>query len=248
MSGPQKENGYTPIANEIMEAVAKLKINATQFRILIVVWRYTYGFSRKEHYLSESFISKATGIHKKQIGRELALLIERNILIEVKPPSFSSTRVLKFNKHYKRWQSTKTLTGSETVAQTGSELVDSPGSELVDQDKQNLKQKTKESVSAENILNYWNSKKLFITHELRTEMLKQIEKGIKKYSEEKVIEAIDNYGEVLSSNFYYSHKWRLDDFIRQKNGVPDFLEEGKIWENYKEHKSNNSIVDGRKPV
>ena len=140
MAGPQKENGYTPIANELMEAVAKLQINATQFRILMVVWRYTYGFSRKHHKLSETFISKATGIHKKQVGRELSDLIKRNILIEIEPPSFSSTRVLAFNKHYKRWQSTKKLTGNGIVDQTGSELVDSPGSESVDQDKQYLKQ------------------------------------------------------------------------------------------------------------
>ena len=144
MLNPQKENGYTPIANEIMEAVARLQINATQFRILMVVWRYTYGFSRKEHKLSESFMAQATGIHKKQVGRELSQLIKRNILIEVVPPSFSSTRVIAFNKHYENWQSTKTLTVNKTVDQTGIENVDPPGIENVDQDKQYIKQNLKQ--------------------------------------------------------------------------------------------------------
>ena len=145
MPGPQKENGYTPIANELMEAVARLQINATQFRILVVVWRYTYGFSRKHHTLSENFIAKATSIHKKQIGRELSDLIKRNILTEIKPPSFSSTRVLAFNKHYECWQSTKTLTGNGNADSAGIESVDSPGIENVDQDKQDLKQNIKQA-------------------------------------------------------------------------------------------------------
>lgn len=144
MASPQKERGYTPIANEIMEAVAKLGINGTQFRILTVVWRYTYGFSRKEHRLSERFISNATGIHKKQVGRELAQLIRRKILLEVVPPSFSSPRVIAFNKDYESWQSTKTLTVNKSVDSAGIGLVDSAGIGLVDQDKQVLKQNLKQ--------------------------------------------------------------------------------------------------------
>ena len=150
MANPQKENGYTPISNEIMDEVAKLQINATQFRILIVVWRYTYGFSRKEHTLSEGFISNATGIHKKRIGQELLDLIKRKVLTEEVAPSFASTRVISFNKNYQEWtnrdsqsinrQSMKTLTGSESIDQTVNENVDRTVNENVDQDKQYLKQ------------------------------------------------------------------------------------------------------------
>ncbi len=141
MASPQKEHGYTPIANEILEAVAQLRANATQLRIVLVVWRYTYGFNRKEHKLSEGFISKATGIHKKQIGRELAALIQNNILTEVEPPTFSSPRVLAFNKDYDSWQGANPLTGSISVAQTGSGSVDSPGSGSVDQERKERKKK-----------------------------------------------------------------------------------------------------------
>jgi phage replication O-like protein O len=49
------DNGYTRIANEILEAMAKIKLSPTQYRILFVVWRYTYGFQRKEHKLSLTF-------------------------------------------------------------------------------------------------------------------------------------------------------------------------------------------------
>lgn len=136
MRGPQLEDGYTRIANEILEAIARFPINATQFRILMVIWRYTYGFNRKSSELSQSFIAEATGLHKKQVQRELNALIKMNIIKVEKEASFSSPRVLKFNKYYQSWEGANQLPPSETDTHTGSELVPSPGSELVTQERQ----------------------------------------------------------------------------------------------------------------
>ena len=136
MRGPQLEDGYTRIANEILEAIARFPINATQFRILMVIWRYTYGFNRKSSELSQSFIAEATGLHKKQVQRELNALIKMNIIKVEKEASFSSPRVLKFNKYYQSWEGANQLPPSETDTHTGSELVTSPGSELVTQERQ----------------------------------------------------------------------------------------------------------------
>jgi len=104
----------------------------------------------------------------------------------------------------------------------------------------------KHSESVYKILNYWNDKP-FITHKDNAEIRSKIEKGLNKYSEADILTAINNYEKVYNSDFYYKHKWALTDFLKQSNGVPNFLEEGKVWENYKEHNSN-SIIDGRKPV
>jgi len=41
MANPQKENGYTPVANEILDELVKLPLNGTQLRIICVVWRFT---------------------------------------------------------------------------------------------------------------------------------------------------------------------------------------------------------------
>jgi phage replication O-like protein O len=149
MANPQLEQGYTRIANEIMDALAKYQLNGTQWRILIVVFRYTYGFARKDHDLSETFISNITGIHRKQIGRELSVLIKNKLLIVKKPASFTSSRILAFNKDYESWEgvSTKTLTGdknatpNELVELTGSGLVDPTGNGLVDHIKKYTKEK-----------------------------------------------------------------------------------------------------------
>lgn len=153
MADVQLKNGYTKIANEILEALALQPLNGTQWRILMVIFRYTYGFNRKEYELSEGFITKATGIHSKQIGRELSDLIKKGLILVKKNASFTEPRSLMFNKDFEKWEtvSTKMLTGNknappnEIVELTGSELVDRTGSELVDQEKKILKKSIKKN-------------------------------------------------------------------------------------------------------
>jgi phage replication O-like protein O len=99
---PQIEDGYTRIANEILENIMKVSLNGTQFRIVLAVWRFTYGFQRKEHDLSLSFLAKAIGASKSQIDRELSALIERNIITVVGAGERGS-RVVTFNKNYSEW-------------------------------------------------------------------------------------------------------------------------------------------------
>ena len=64
-------------------------------------------------------------------------------------------------------------------------------------------------------------------------MEKEITKAIKKYSKEDIVTAINNYSTCYhDQDFYYSHVWRLDKFLKQGNGLPDFLEDGQVWLNY----------------
>ena len=101
--GLQLEDGYTKIANEILEQLARIKLNGTQYRILLVVLRYTYGYNRKQWELSRSFLSKATGVDKDRVGKEINKLVNMKILRVVAPPTFSKARVLGFNKYYTEW-------------------------------------------------------------------------------------------------------------------------------------------------
>lgn len=142
----QPENGYTKIANELLEILAKTSLNGTQRRILDVVFRQTYGYQRKSHDLSVTFIASATNIHKKQIQRELTALIEMKIIAVVSEATFSKSRVISFNKKYTEWLNSSEVTNSlppnEIDAHTGNELVTSTGNELVTQikKKENIKE------------------------------------------------------------------------------------------------------------
>lgn len=145
MANPQKENGYTAIANEILEALYKTPFNGTEFRIINVILRFTYGFSRKSHSLSESFISDATDIDKRNVRRELTGLIESKIVNVVKEATFTSSREIEINKNYEEWRKGERVklppVGKKALTPEG-EITHSPEGEFTPQEsniKTNIK-------------------------------------------------------------------------------------------------------------
>lgn len=115
MADVQPEYGYTKIADAILEQMARIKLSPTQYRILFIVWRYTYGFNRKEHDLTLGFISTATGCDKRQLQRELKGLEERNIIHQ--KVINGKGRKISFNKNYDEWIG-KTAIGEITIGET----------------------------------------------------------------------------------------------------------------------------------
>ena len=108
MANPQKEKGYTQIANEILEAVWNTKeLSATQLKILLILWRYTYGFNRKEAAIAQKYIADATGAHISSVRRELKKLKQWGIVHEISPAGFNKSTVYEFNKNYSEWKVTQ---------------------------------------------------------------------------------------------------------------------------------------------
>jgi phage replication O-like protein O len=104
MANVQLENGFVRIASELLEKVIKTPFIATQLKIILLCWRYTYGYNRKQADLSESFISKATGISKRYISKELKTLIDCKVLRVVKESTFTTSRIFEFNKNFDEWE------------------------------------------------------------------------------------------------------------------------------------------------
>jgi phage replication O-like protein O len=147
------------VPNDVIESVAKAKLNGTQYAIVMVVWRYTYGFHREQHEISLTFLVKATGINKMQIQRELTKLIDRKILKVEREASFNSPKVIKFNESYQEWELPKQITVSENAVSTVSELVDSTVSESANQEinnKKNIKER-EDRVPYKEIVDAYNS-------------------------------------------------------------------------------------------
>ncbi|MBO1003144.1 replication protein [Pseudogracilibacillus auburnensis] len=104
MASPQLNHGHTRIANEILEKIMKINLNGTQFRLVMAVWRYTYGFSRKttKYGMSISQLAELIDASRSQVDRELKSLIEQNI-ITVNGVDSKGARILSFQKNYKEW-------------------------------------------------------------------------------------------------------------------------------------------------
>lgn len=79
-ASPQKEHGHTPIAHELMEALAATSLNGTQYRLLLVILRKTYGWNKKIDTIGLAQFCEATGLRKKLISRELNRLARRGII------------------------------------------------------------------------------------------------------------------------------------------------------------------------
>lgn len=157
MADVQLEDGYTRIANEILEECAKRKFNGTQLRILMIVWRYTYGFGRKDHEMSLSFFAKACNMGKTQLDREISALIDANVLMVTQESSYTKPRKIGFNKNYEEWktedsqrfggQSAKKLTVSEKDGEQSANKRTPTVSKKADQERKYFKENIKENTT-----------------------------------------------------------------------------------------------------
>ncbi|MCK9601602.1 MAG: replication protein [Sphaerochaeta sp.] len=102
MANPQKEDGYTAIANEIMEALCRHRIPGEDRQVLDVIFRKTYGFNKIEDYISLSQFVEMTGMKKPNIIRSLKSLLSKRIIIIQMDNGFR--KVYRINKDFDKWE------------------------------------------------------------------------------------------------------------------------------------------------
>lgn len=93
----QLENGYTKIANEMIDAFCKFRIRGESWQVLMAIFRKTYGYNKKEDWIAHTQIVEMTGLDKGNASRELSKLITQNIVVK-------SDNKLRLNKNYKEWK------------------------------------------------------------------------------------------------------------------------------------------------
>lgn len=102
-ASPQKEKGYTAIANEIMEALSKMRIAGEARQVLDFILRKTYGFNKKKDAISLSQFYLGTGMTKTNIIRAIKHLQSLNIINVIKKDNGNSN-IYWFNKDYTSWK------------------------------------------------------------------------------------------------------------------------------------------------
>ena len=81
MSNPQIENGFTRIANEILEALCKVNLSPYESRIFWFLARKTYGHQKKMDRISLSQFSEGTGIEKPNVRRTIRSLVDKRMVM-----------------------------------------------------------------------------------------------------------------------------------------------------------------------
>jgi phage replication O-like protein O len=116
MVNPQKENGCTQIANELIEAFCRLNLSGHESRLLWCILRKTYGWNKKIDNISLIQFSTITGISTSNICRALKRLEAKKVItIEHSNGGYMSSYSL--NKDYSTW-SGLTVTEQTVTKQT----------------------------------------------------------------------------------------------------------------------------------
>ena len=198
MANPQPDQ-FTRIANELLDMIPKYKFNGTQLRLVMVVWRYTYGFQRKQHDFSLSFLLEALGLNikqLKQVKREVDKLIESKVLIEVQEPTKYTSRILTFNKDYDEWtiqtsgqiRPVDKLDHSEGAKKTTQPL------DKLDHQERKVKENSKEIYTSE-FLEAWSQ---YPNPKGKAKSFSKYKKLKEKYSQIELLEAIDRYADEVA--------------------------------------------------
>lgn len=89
------------------------------------------------------------------------------------------------------------------------------------------------------IFEFWISKNIKKHRSLTNEMKRSIDKALKDYSKDEILEAINNYGDMYNDSNYQwcNYQWGLNEFLvrKDKDGVRQlglFLNEGSKYINY----------------
>lgn len=100
MARPQIEDGYTRIANELMEALAHIRIPGEARQIIDTIIRKTYGFNKKADMISLSQFCLATGMKKPTCSRAIRTASTMNIIKK----DNNGNHFYSINKDFETWK------------------------------------------------------------------------------------------------------------------------------------------------
>jgi phage replication O-like protein O len=121
LANPQKENGFTPVANEIVDALMQANLSGQESQVLWAIFRKTYGFSKKTDWISLSQFAKMTGMDRRNVHRALKKLSSKQMTV-IQTDDRGRIRY-GFQKNYEKWKlSSKQMTPPQTVIQTDDGL------------------------------------------------------------------------------------------------------------------------------
>lgn len=114
MSSPQLENGYTRIANELLDAIIRHDFSKREYQVLLAIIRKTYGYQKKADELGGSQLAEMTGLHRQHVVSTVAALVKKKVLVKSSGKFASNIGI---NKNYNEWTDTKTVSVAVTPKQ-----------------------------------------------------------------------------------------------------------------------------------
>lgn len=109
------DDGYTRIANELLEAVMAADLTARQLKVALAVIRKTYGFGKKFDRITNTQIAMMTGIHHTHVCKAKNEMIAMKIIV-------TQGQAIGLNKVISDWNF-EVSQNSETLAETANKTL-----------------------------------------------------------------------------------------------------------------------------
>ncbi|ENW0037447.1 replication protein [Escherichia coli] len=103
------DDGYTRLANELLEAIASADLTARQLKVMLAYVRKTYGFNKKTDRIADEQIAQLTGLSRQNVNKAKKELISMNCL-------FMDGNKIGVNREVSAWQFSKCLQVSNFVS------------------------------------------------------------------------------------------------------------------------------------
>ncbi len=231
MANPQKEDGHVDIANEIVEALARVQLSGYESRVLWIIFRKTYGWHKKEDWITNTQIAEMTGIAETHISRTIKILIRKNIVTRI-------GKKISFQKDYDRWKKLPKLVSIKKLP-----ILDKKLPELVKKVTKNGRKKLPELVGTkETKRNY--------TKENIQKVRKAISASLKEKLEKKKANDIEFDQELLS--WHGIDEDIFDDWVKRFPNIDVPVELMNIREHFKNNpkkaKDIEKKFEGRMPI
>ena len=225
----------------------------------LLVYALIYGFSQEENMWFNGtlqYIIDWTSLSKKSVITTLSTLVSKNyiekketIINNVKFCSYKCIEISSLLKklHHPSEKNTPPIDNIEDNIDINNNIyINNIKEKEIYKEKENpiFKQKEVEFeiveseepimiTDEEQIFNHWNSKEIVKHRELTKPLKDEIKKKIKELGFDNIILGIDHYAEILQDKkYFFNYAWSLLDFLKRKNGITNFLEEGSQWQSY----------------
>jgi hypothetical protein len=261
------EDGTTPIANLLLEAVAMAKISGLQKGVVLYLWRKTYGWinddgkRKKEAKISLTEWARALDSTNPRVSRTLSDL-EHMSIIERRIADMWGGYYYSLNTNISKWNSNcinlaklseivgitdfATVTENATVTDMGNSYRERPVTVTENATQQLPKTQPPLHIIERNINKHikeiyivWNELEIIIHQKLTDDIKRAINTTLNDYGEVEIIQAIKNYAEILKDDkYYFRYKWTLKDFL--KRGLVKFLDIEIARNNYSKDAKNGT--------
>jgi len=100
MSSPQIEDGYTRIANELLDAILSFSFSKRDMKVIFAVIRKTYGYNKKVDDMTLTQIADITKLSLANVSRTVSALEAQNVLLKQQG---RHGYLIGINKNYRKW-------------------------------------------------------------------------------------------------------------------------------------------------